>query len=53
MSKTDNKITLTIDGKKIETNWGKTILQVARENRYLFTYMCVLKVKVEPKSPLC
>ena len=41
------KITLTIDGKEIETTWGKTILEAARENGIYIPTMCYL-TKVEP-----
>jgi len=41
------KITLTIDGKEITTTWGKTILEVARENDIYIPTMCYL-TKVEP-----
>jgi NADH-quinone oxidoreductase subunit G len=47
MSGVDKKITITIDGKKIESSWGKTILQVARENGIYIPTMCYL-TKVEP-----
>ncbi len=49
MSSTNNKkkITITIDGKKITTEYGKTILQVARENDIYIPTMCYL-TKVEP-----
>ncbi len=40
-------VTITIDGKKIETEYGKTILQVARENDIYIPTMCYL-TKVEP-----
>jgi len=46
--KTQSKtITLTINGKSIQTEWGKTILQVARENGIYIPTMCYLS-KVEP-----
>ncbi len=41
------EITLTIDGKKIKSEWGKTILEVARENGIYIPTMCYLS-KVEP-----
>ncbi len=41
------EITITIDGKKITTEYGKTILQVARENDIYIPTMCYL-TKVEP-----
>jgi len=40
-------ITVTIDGKRIETTFGKTILEVARENGIYIPTMCYL-TKVEP-----
>ena len=51
MGAVDNKknktIKVTIDGKEIETLYGKTILQVARENGIYIPTMCYL-TKVEP-----
>ncbi len=51
MSAVENKknktITITIDGKEIKTEYGKTILQVARENGIYIPTMCYLS-KVEP-----
>jgi len=48
VAKKKNKtITITIDGKKISTEYGKTILQVARENGFYIPTMCYL-TKVEP-----
>ncbi len=48
MSKEKRKnITLTIDGKKITTSWGKTVLEVARENGIYIPTMCYL-TKLEP-----
>ncbi len=41
------EITVTIDGKSITTEYGKTILQVARENDIYIPTMCYL-TKVEP-----
>jgi len=41
------EITLTIDGREIRTEWGKTILEVARENGIYIPTMCYLS-KVEP-----
>jgi len=40
-------IKITIDGKEIETTYGKTILEVARENSIYIPTMCYL-TKVEP-----
>jgi NADH-quinone oxidoreductase subunit G len=40
-------IKVTIDGKEIETTYGKTILEVARENDIYIPTMCYL-TKVEP-----
>ena len=40
-------VTVTIDGKKITANYGKTILEVARENGIYIPTMCYL-TKVEP-----
>jgi NADH-quinone oxidoreductase subunit G len=40
-------IKVTIDGKEIETTYGKTILEVARENSIYIPTMCYL-TKVEP-----
>ncbi len=42
-----NRVTLTIDGKEITTEWGTTILQAARENGIYIPTMCYLS-KVEP-----
>ncbi|OFY30355.1 MAG: hypothetical protein A2275_04515 [Bacteroidetes bacterium RIFOXYA12_FULL_35_11] len=36
----ENKISLTIDGKKIETVKGKTVLEVARENNFYIPTLC-------------
>ncbi len=51
MSSVDNSrkkiIKITIDGKEIETTYGKTILEVARENGIYIPTMCYL-TKVEP-----
>ena len=41
------EITVTIDGKSITTEYGKTILEVARENDIYIPTMCYL-TKVEP-----
>ena len=41
------EVTITIDGQKITTEWGKTILQAARENGIYIPTMCYLS-KVEP-----
>ena len=41
------EITLTIDGKEIKTSFGKTILEVARENSIYIPTMCYL-TKVKP-----
>jgi len=41
------EITVTIDGKEIKTVFGKTILEVARENGIYIPTMCYL-TKVEP-----
>ncbi len=46
-SKKSRTITVTIDGKEITTEYGKTILQVARENGIYIPTMCYL-TKVEP-----
>ncbi len=43
----DRVIKVTIDGKEIETTYGKTILEVARENSIYIPTMCYL-TKVEP-----
>ena len=43
----DRVIKVTIDGKEIETAYGKTILEVARENSIYIPTMCYL-TKVEP-----
>lgn len=40
-------VTVTIDGQKFTTEYGKTILQVARENGLYIPTMCYL-TKVEP-----
>ncbi len=45
--KRDRKIKVTIDGQEIETTFGKTILEVARENGIYIPTMCYL-TKVEP-----
>ena len=42
-------ITVTIDGKEIKTTFGKTILEIARENNIYIPTMCYL-TKVEPIS---
>jgi NADH-quinone oxidoreductase subunit G len=42
-----NEITVTIDGKQITTTFGKTILEIARENGIYIPTMCYL-TKVEP-----
>ncbi len=47
MSSQKKEITITIDGKEIKTQWGKTILEVARENGIYIPTMCYL-TKVEP-----
>jgi len=47
VEKKNKTITITIDGKKITTEYGKTILQVARENNIYIPTMCYL-TKVEP-----
>jgi len=51
MSVNENKrnktITVTIDGQEITTEYGKTILEVARENSIYIPTMCYL-TKVEP-----
>ena len=47
MSSPKKEITITIDGKEIKTQWGKTILEVARENGIYIPTMCYLS-KVEP-----
>ncbi|WP_457596057.1 2Fe-2S iron-sulfur cluster-binding protein [Hydrogenimonas sp.] len=50
MSEAKNRpktVTLTIDGREITTEWGKTILQAARENGIYIPTMCYLS-KVEP-----
>ena len=51
MSAVENKnnkiITITIDGQAITTEYGKTILEVARENGIYIPTMCYL-TKVEP-----
>ncbi len=50
MGKTEqknNKISLTIDGRKVTTDQGNTILQAARENGIYIPTMCYL-TKVEP-----
>ena len=47
MSSPKKEITITIDGKEIKTQWGKTILEVARENGIYIPTMCYL-TKVEP-----
>ena len=50
MSRVENRnktITVTIDGQKITTEYGKTILEVARENGIYIPTMCYL-TKVEP-----
>ena len=46
-NKKNKTIKVTIDGKEIETIYGKTILQVARENGIYIPTMCYL-TKVEP-----
>ena len=46
-NKKNKTIKVTIDGKEIETVYGKTILQVARENGIYIPTMCYL-TKVEP-----
>ncbi len=45
--KKNKTITITIDGKEITTEYGKTILQIARENNIYIPTMCYL-TKVEP-----
>jgi len=45
--KKSKKIKVVIDGKEIETTYGKTILEVARENGIYIPTMCYLS-KVEP-----
>ena len=47
MNSPKKEITVTIDGKEIKTQWGKTILEVARENGIYIPTMCYL-TKVEP-----
>jgi NADH-quinone oxidoreductase subunit G len=51
MSKIENSknrtVTVTIDGQEFSTEYGKTILQVARENGIYIPTMCYLS-KVEP-----
>ncbi len=47
MSSPKREITVTIDGREIKTEWGKTILEVARENGIYIPTMCYL-TKVEP-----
>ncbi len=47
MSSPKKEITVTIDGREIKTEWGKTILEVARENGIYIPTMCYL-TKVEP-----
>ena len=44
---TGKKITLTIDGKECKTTFGKTIIDVARENDIYIPTMCYL-TKVKP-----
>jgi len=46
-SSKNRTITVTIDGQKITTEYGKTILQIARENGIYIPTMCYL-TKVEP-----
>ncbi len=46
-NKKNRTIKVTIDGKEIETTYGKTILEVARENGIYIPTMCYL-TKVEP-----
>jgi len=46
-SKRGKTVTLTIDGKEIVAEYGKTILEVARENSIYIPTMCYL-TKVEP-----
>jgi NADH-quinone oxidoreductase subunit G len=44
---TGNKISVTIDGKVCQTTFGKTIIEVARENDIYIPTMCYL-TKVKP-----
>ncbi len=47
VKETKKTITITIDGKEIQAEYGKSILQIARENGIYIPTMCYL-TKVEP-----